>query len=116
MGDTKNIPLSGFDPRFRELLLRGTFERFEIPCGTERRAHRLQSQLCTFRSRSKKERFEEKEAWEPLYGTVVSKKGDDSSTLVLYPRVSEFDDVLNTVSGTALPTLKSDPLEELEND
>ena len=87
MIDTSRIPLQAFDPRYREILLRGSREKFEIPCGTDSRAHRFQMMLCQYRSRMRKRHGDEApEMWQPLYDCVVGKKPKDHSILVLYPR------------------------------
>lgn len=113
MVDNAKRPLSAFDPRLKKLLLRGAREKFEVPCGTEKKAHQLQSTLHSFRSLVKKHDPKNTDEWEPLYGCVVSKKPDDKSILVLYPKSGEFKDILDKVEGIEPGTLPSDPLEDL---
>lgn len=114
------MPVSSFDPRYKELLLKGCHELVEVPCNSEKDAHRLQSLLCTFRARMKKHHGEEGRAhWEPLYGVIVTKSADLRS-VVLRPRSSEFDSLVSGPIKSSSPLdgpletneLSSDPLEE----
>lgn len=114
MIDTSHVPLQGFDPRYKELLLRGGREEFFLPCGTPTKAHRLQAMLCQFRARMKKHHGETgRREWEALYDCVVGKKPDDPSVLRFYPRHSEFDDILGAVPVPAVP---NNILEDLEKE
>lgn len=115
----KNYPLESFPPQFGDLLTRGAKERFEVPCASPAQAYRLQVLLCRFR-----QRFKEKHPDHPnaslFYQAVVGLKNEGkdtagkrirSATVVLYPRHSEFDNILSGVSGAlAAPLLESDPL------
>lgn len=106
------MPLTSFDPRYKDLLLKGCHERVEIPTNSEKDAHRLQSLLCTFRARAKKENVE---GWEALYGTIVTKTADLKGVL-LRPRADELDTLISGEIKTSSPiepeVLKNDPLAE----
>lgn len=118
----KDYPLESFDPRFRELLLKGAKERFEVPCETPHQAYRLQVLLCVYRSRMKERFPNEPEKWQALYSCVVGQKnlGKDergrkrrSNVLCLYPRNTEFDQVLSGLQLTVSEAPKPDLLDEL---
>lgn len=108
---SKAIPLSGYDPRFRELLLRGAKETVIVPCrdNTERVA--LRNQLQAYRVRCKEAGTED---WEQLYRARVSTPAR-TTNLIIAPRGSEFDEALSKVTGGKLEVekLSSDPLADL---
>ncbi len=114
MVDTAKNPLATFDPRYRELLVRGSLEEFTIPCHTEAKAHRFQMTLCQFRARLRKHFGDEQRGeWEPLYACVIGKLPGDPTSLRLYPRHSEFDDILGPIEIEA-PGLDHDILADLD--
>lgn len=110
----KDLPLSAVDPRYRELLLRGSREPFELTCETVQQATRFAQTLQTFRHRMKQQHSSQPEFWEPLYGCIIRKRG---AVLRFEPRGAEFDSIL---SGLPLPdeplpeTVKSTLLAELK--
>lgn len=121
-----NMPLSSFDPRYKELILRGAMEEIEIPCKSQRAAHRLQGILCTFRARVRKhfgsDTIEARSQWEPLYGATIG-KSDDGMSVRIRPKASELDMLVSgdvrTVEGDAVtvietPSLTHDPLSQFD--
>lgn len=114
MANLNKLPLSAFDPRLRALIERGCREYVEVPCESATKAQHLRNTLTTYRVRLKRENASRPEEWEPLYGTIISTKKGEPTTVTLRPRLAEFEDVL---AGLALPIespkLEHDPLEDL---
>lgn len=109
---SKAIPLSGFDPRFKDILLRGARERVEIPCDDATQRYALRNQLQAYRVRCKQEKVQD---WETLYRAKISLPRN-KMVLLVAPRGSEFDTALNRMSGgpPAEPKLEgSDVLDNL---
>jgi hypothetical protein len=116
MNMPRDLPLSSVDPRYRDLLLRGSRERFLLTCESEKQATRFRQTLQAFRFRMKKHHGDTsagRAEWEPLYGCIIRK---DGCSLIFEPRFAEFDSVLG---GTPLPTAPridaSDLLAELKS-
>lgn len=107
------IPLSALDPRYKQILIRGSKEVFEIRCRDSSEAHRFQSALHSYRSRMKEEHKDQPEKWVPLYGCMVTKKTKGSNILVLKPRHDEFENLLSQVDNIEPEGLTCDPLEHL---
>lgn len=111
------IPLSSFDPRFRQLLLRGSQERFVLECETPSEANTLRANLHTFRAQTKKQRPDDRSAWEPLYGCIISIEG---AKLILKPRRSILDRIFGddsipeTTSPSSQNESRPDPLAEFD--
>ena len=103
-------PISAYDPRFKEFLLRGAREEVRIPCDTEKQAYRLQARMCSFRARVKREKLD---FWEQLYQCVVA---CEKNFVVLRPRRSEFDKALSQVAHPISRSLAIDILGELEKE
>lgn len=118
----KNYPLESFDPRFKELLLRGARgEDFTIDCGTRSKAYRLQHMLNAYRARAKITFGDAKpDEWKPLFTCAIGllKGPTGQKTIVhIYSRHMEFDDVLGSVKPSeplAPERLSHDPLEEFD--
>lgn len=118
----KSYPLESFDPRFKELLLRGARgEDFTIQCRTRAEAYRLQHMLNAYRARAKTTFGEAKpDEWKPLFICAIGleKGSTGEKTIVhIYSRHKEFEDVLSSVKpGAPLtePVLSSDPLAEFD--
>lgn len=114
MANLRRLPLSAFDPRLREVILRGCKEVVEIPCDNPQKAQNFRNTLTSYRARVKLEHKDKPDVWEPLYGTIISTKPGRASTVQLRPRLHEFDHLLDRLEispevGSELP---SDPLAE----
>lgn len=98
------LPLSSFDPRFRELLLRGAREAFLLPCTDSREATALRHRVQEYRSQCKKQR--EAAEWEPLYQCIIRIVIDDNGNtcLLFQPRSQEFDHLLSGLPIEQKPT------------
>lgn len=117
----KNYPLESFDPRFRDILLRGARgEDFTIPCRTRAEAYRLQHMLNAYRARAKATFGDAKpDEWKPLFTCAIGLRKDASGrqTIVhIYSRHKEFEDVLANLSTANEVKLDRDPLDELTED
>jgi len=112
-----NLPLTAFDPRYKELLLRGSHEVIDIPCSSSREARALRHRLHTYRSRAKKHYGDaHREEWEPLYlcaGTIIEELEPPRTILRLSPRHAEFSHVLDNLDIRKEPPPESSLLEEL---
>lgn len=113
----RDYPLESFDPRIKELLIRGAKEDFTIQCKSQAEAHRLQFMLNSFRKRLRRDFPNEPEQWKPLFFAVISRVKDDSgkrTKIRIYSRHHEFDDALASLTVKP-PTvhLEKDPLEDL---
>lgn len=107
MPTTTNLPLSSFDPRYKQLLLRGAGERFEVPCSSLKEARALRARIHTFRSRAKKHFGDrQREEWEPLFQCIIFLR-EAPLRLIFTPRSSEFDAALFSIplSGKSAPPL-----------
>lgn len=108
------IPIESFDPRLRDLLLRGSKERIEIPCETKRQRVNLRNQLMDYRAAARRANLAEANQ---LYRAKMSlgEVKDDKFILIIAPRGSEFDSVLG--SETSRPAVQRiggvDPLDSL---
>lgn len=117
-----SLPLTAFDPRYKELMLRGSREEVRIPCASRKEAVALRHRLQTYRSRAKKHYGEEhREEWEPLYlciGTIIDDLETGKAILKLSPRHMEFSHILDAVpeAQPERPTALGGLLDELEND
>lgn len=127
----KHNPLETYDPRFRDLLIKGSREVVEIPLDTQNKAYRLRLQLERFRHRVR-EYFgdSQPDMWKPLYSCFITYKDEGfidgtrrkkpSTTVVLKPRDQEFGNALDIAlseSPTAAPAplrLSDDPLAEFK--
>ena len=109
------IPLSSFDPRFRNLLLEGAKAPLEVPCASRSEAVRLRQRLNQYRFACKQHFASEAHEWEPLYRCIVQQNGN---TLVLRPRDSEFDTALSAagLSPQGAQILPADFLTNLAKD
>lgn len=106
----RDLPLTAIDPRYRDLLLRGSRERFILPCQDEKQATRFRQTLQAFRHRMKKHHGDSasgRAEWEPLYGCIIRK---DGSHLIFEPRFAEFDDVLSGVPRPTAPRIQAEDL------
>lgn len=112
--DKERIPLSAFDPRYKELLLRGSKEEFSISSASIKELRALRATLHTYRSRAKRHYGEEHKAeWEPLYQCTIYLIDDlkGGGRLRFAPRAKEFDHLLSGVVD--VPDLKQQEREEL---
>lgn len=113
----KNYPLESFDPRFEQILLRGSRgEDFTIPCRTRAEAYRLQHMLNAYRSRCRAELPDQPDKWKPMFTAAVGLLKDDKGqkTIVrVYSRHNEFGDLLDNIVEKPAE-LPSDPLAEFE--
>lgn len=122
------MPISSFDPRYGELILRGAVERVEVKQTSRKDARRLANLLITFRARMKREYLgKDASKWEPYYGAIIGVSEDGFST-VIRPRDQEAEHLLqnisiggNTVAGiegkpieAGLPAFDHDPLAEFD--
>lgn len=109
----KDLPLTSFDPRYKDLMLRGAREEFTIPCESAAQAFRLQGSMQSFRARMKKHHGENGKAeWEPLYGCIISLRKSPPS-LVLKPRTQMFSSILDKIAPAAPTNMnQSPPLDE----
>ena len=114
MTNVNRLPLSQFDSRFRELLQRGCKEVVEIPCRDRAAALHLRNLITTYRAKLRKEHADNRAAWEPLYGTIVSTKRYHENVVTLRPRLEEFGKELDRL-GLERPQaeLEVDPLEAI---
>ena len=104
-------PLTSYDPRFPELLLRGGRETFTIQCESGAQAYRLQMRIQQFRKRA----FDKKlEGSERFYDCVIS-LNRSAGVLTFRPRTEEFGSVLDSVAPAPQP-LSTDPLAALESE
>lgn len=85
------IPPSGYDPRFRELLIRGARERIEVVCEDAAQAAKLRKNLNSFRARCRSDQTAD---WEHLYRAVLSVGKDAPHVLIVRPRGDEFSSAL----------------------
>lgn len=112
----KNYPLESFDPRFKDILLRGARgEDFMIPCRTRAEAYRLQHMLNAYRQRAKVHFGEaQPDEWRPLFICAIGirKRGADYSVHI-YSRHKEFEDVLSNIQPSPDSTLAHDPLDDI---
>lgn len=120
------MPLSSFDPRYLELILRGAREVVELRQTTRKDAKRLRQILTTFRARYADHHRENPSTWEPLYGAIIGVSDDGFST-VIRPRALEAEHLLsNIVTSPATPSaspsvftaphLDDDPLAEFDEE
>ncbi len=110
MVEPRARPLASFDPRFPELLLRGSREAFTITCATPSEARRLQMRVQQYRKRALDADLP---GAEKFYDCLVSLK--KKSCLVTFkPRTSEFGDLLDKTKAGEPAKLESDPLAALE--
>lgn len=119
----RDMPLTTFDPRYKELILRGCRERVEIKQQFRKDAARLRNLLTTFRARMRAEwKGKDDGQWEPLYGAIIGLSDDGYST-VIRPRAQEaehllsnitFSEVSEPLSSAPQSALESDPLAEFD--
>lgn len=107
----QNIPIDAYDPRFKELLIRGGKERIELQLKSWKEVCSLYNQLQHFRARC---RNENRDGWQTLYRAKVVRVRDKNMVTV-FPRGSEFGNALDNIAGEAVeaPKLPVDPLDEL---
>lgn len=107
----QNIPIDAYDPRFRELLVRGGKERIELQLESWKHVCSLYNQLQHFRARCRNENHE---GWQTLYRAKIV-RDRDKKMLYVFPRGSEFGDALDNIEGAPVeaPKLPTDPLDEL---
>ena len=121
------MPLSTFDPRYKELILKGCVAHVQLKQESRKDAARLRNILTTFRARYKRVYLDDVAKWEPLYGAIIGLSDDGYST-VIRPRAMEAEHLLQNVTiheidpradpaeGTPtlleVPLLESDPLAE----
>lgn len=91
-------PLSSFNPRFRELLLAGAVGEVKLTCSSRSEATKLRQRLNQYRFAVKQHSPDDTASWEPLYRCIVQQK---HSILVLRPRDSEFENVLDRATMLA---------------
>ena len=94
-------PLSSFNPRFRELLLQGAVGEVKLTCASRSEATKLRQRLNQYRFAVKQHSPDDTASWEPLYRCIVQQK---HSILVLRPRDSEFETVLDRATMLFLPS------------
>lgn len=113
------LPLSSFDPRYRDLLLRGAKERFILPTPSLADARNLRARIHTYRSKAQAEGVAD---WEQLYhckilaySAVPDAKGN-AGRLEFVPRTEEFSDILSAAGVTTVAALPNSEslLAELE--
>lgn len=116
MANLKRLPLSAFDPRLREVILKGGREVVEIQFPNPQKARNFRNILTSYRARAKLE-FKDAgkpELWEPLYAAIISTKPGNPSCVQLRPRLNEFDEVFERleINPDTSPQLDHDPLAE----
>lgn len=109
------IPIEAYDPRIRELLLKGSLERVEIPCDTTAQRNSLRNQFFNYRARARDANLD---GVEQMYRAKLElprlKRPDGKYLLVIAPRGSEFNDVLEgATTKTVAKPLPFDPLSDL---
>lgn len=101
---TTRFPLESFDPRFRELLLKGAVEEIVLEFDTARKAIAFQQRLHTYRSQVRKSGDE---TYTLLYRARTSRRDhgtkDDPSTLKIFPADSQWGKVFEQVDLTHIP-------------
>jgi len=121
------MPLSTFDPRYKELILKGCVAHVQLKQESRKDAARLRNILTTFRARYKRVYLEDTAKWEPLYGAIIGLSDDGYST-VIRPRSLEAEHLMRNITvhemdpsaepneGTPVsadvPLLDTDPLAE----
>ncbi len=115
------LPLSSFDPRFRELLMRGAVKEFSITCETIREARAMRARIHTYRSQAKMHYGDAGRAeWEPLYLCRIVLVKSPAIRLCFEPRQAEFDHLLSKVPDLATPSVAEevshDLLDKLESE
>jgi hypothetical protein len=106
------IPISSYDPRLKELLLRASREAVTILCTSAKQRTSLRNQLMNYRARARDEKLE---FAEQLYRAKLSlgeKTPEGKYPLVVAPRGSEFNDILGggNPAGTGQVYDRADPL------
>jgi len=102
-------PVESFDPRLKEVLLKGATTKFSLTFATPGLAHTFQRRIHTFRSRCKQADVED---WKLMYRCATSRK---DNMLTLRPYDSAFTDVLAAAGfeeTTAPLDIDFDPVEE----
>lgn len=102
-------PISSFDPRFRELLLKGAMEEIRLDFPTKKAAIAFQQRLQLYRATVRKEG--KPEEYEILYRCRTSRRDsgtmNDPSTLYIRPNDIQFSQVFDQVDLTTRVPLPS---------
>lgn len=115
----KNYPLESFDPRFKDILLRGARgEDFLIPCRSRAEAYRLQHMLNAYRQRAKQHFGDiQPDEWRPLFICAIGIVQKNATYSVhIYSRHKEFEDVLSSIAPSATTVLAHDPLDDIDGE
>lgn len=105
--------LHSYDPRFKEVLIRGTQEVHRITFATKGLAYAFQRKLNEFRRAFRAANPNSAET-NLLYRCKISRRPAEPNVVILTPHDSEFDDVLNQLVGEKEDaTLAHDPLDDL---
>lgn len=112
--NAKPQPLSSFDPRLGDLLLKGAISVVEIPCADRSEATRLRQRLNQYRFAARAHFGDaERGEWEPLYRCIVQTR---DSLVILRPRDSEFEAALDAARITKIsPTAEEVPTTFLDD-
>jgi hypothetical protein len=90
------LPLTAFDPRYKDLLLRGTREDFRLACTDHAEATRLRQDLHRFR---KLFTDQHKDEGGVMYQCLVTIESVDTSTFLRFrPRSQQFP-ALDSIAG-----------------
>lgn len=111
-----DLPLASFDPRYRELLIKGAQASFTLDCETVQDANALRARIHTYRSQAKKHFGQgHKEEWEYLYLTTIYliKLEGGRAQLRFAPRQREFDHILSQMPSAAPEALDPQEAESL---
>lgn len=108
-----DLPLSSFDPRYKELLLRGAQKEFTLTFETLKEARGFRALIHTYRSRAKKHFGDAgREEWEPLYLCAIYLVKAPAIQLRFAPRHDQFSHILAQLpDGAEPPKLESGVLD-----
>jgi hypothetical protein len=109
------IPIESYDPRLKQLLLDGSVKRIEIPCESHSQRISLRNQLLNYRARARELKMDGVAQLYRAKITASESRDDAPYLLVIAPRGSEFDSILDKASeSSAVPaTAGGDPLDDL---
>jgi len=108
-----DMPLTSFDPKYHEIIMRGTKETVEIPQSSKRDAKRLKHLLTMYRVRYRDHwKAKGSDRWEALYSAIITVTPDGMSTLIK-PRTEEAAHLLRGLELSTNPSDESLPVDPL---